>query len=323
VKVLAAGLAEDGEADAAEVAYTRALQTCGLAPLHGTDLHLELIQEVGSFYSNLGDNLQAEKQWRELLNLTQALPEALRDDVLQQLGHCVANSSLDLAKILRSTQIWRDIPPSINVPFPSHHRLLRCIPPTIPDFGLLRKPSIDRDIIGYPPIHSAIISKNIHVFGMIQFCSDDELLSKDMYHRSPLFLAALCKEESVGLRIMSRFSDRDTGIRERLMNDRDALGNTILAISIFSDCSLAFVLALLNNGAEPDPIPLEDTSSTPLKAAAMRGRSDVVDVLLRRGARDHLSPFGGPNPTALMHAQMRGHTTIVEQLTVAAQRQPT
>ena len=164
VKVLATGVAQDGETDAAEVAYTRALQTCRLAPLNGTDLHLELLQEMGTFYSKLGEHLQAEKQWRELLHLTQALPEELRDNVLQQLRHCVANSSLDIAKILRSSQIGRDIPPSINVPFPPQHRLLRCIPTTITDVESFRKPNIDRDVIGYPAIHSAIISKNIHVF---------------------------------------------------------------------------------------------------------------------------------------------------------------
>lgn len=317
VKVLAAQVTVDGDSDAAEVAYARALQTCRLAPLHGTQLHVELLKEVGSFYSKIGENLQAEKQWRELLQLQ--LPDELRDNVLQQLGRSVVVSSVDITRIFRSTRIGRDLV-AINVPFPPQHRLLRSVPSTITDVAPLRKFSFDRDIIGYPPIHSAIISKNIRVFEMIQFCSDVDLLSKDVYQRSPLFLAALCKEEGVGERIMDRFTDCDAGLRGRLMNDRDTLGNTVLAISILSDCSLNFVLALLNNGAEPDPIPLEDTSSTPLKAAAMRGHSNVVGVLLSRGARDHLSPFGGP--TALMHAQMRGHTEIVEQLTHVAQHHP-
>lgn len=317
VKVLAAQVAVDGDSDAAEVAYGRALQTCRLAPLHGSQLHIELLKEVGSFYSKIGENLQAEKQWRELLQLQ--LPDELRDNVLQQLGRSVVVSSVDITRIFRSTRIGRDLV-AINVPFPPQHRLLRSVPGTITDVVPLRKFSLDRDIIGYPSIHSAIISKNIHVFEMIQFCSDVELLSKDIYQRSPLFLAALCKEEGVGERIMDRFTGRDAGIRGRLMNDRDTLGNTVLTISILSDCSFDFILALLNNGAEPDPIPLEDASPTPLKAAAMRGRADVIGMLLSRGARDHRSPFG--SPTALMHAQMRGHTAIAEQLTSVGQHHP-
>jgi len=321
VKVLAAQASVEGDSDAAEVAYARAVQTCRLAPLHETQLHLELLMEVGSFYSKIGENLQAEKHWRELLQLQ--LPDELRGNVLQQLGQSVVMSSVEITSIFRSTRIGRDL--AVNeVPFPPQHRLLRCVPNAITDVAPLRKSSFDRDIIGYPLIHSAIISKNIHVFEMIQFCSDHELLSKDVYKRSPLFLAALCRAEDVGQQIIDRFADCDASIRERLMNDRDTLGNTVLTISILSDCSLDFVSALLNNGAEPDPIPLEDASPTPLKAAAMRGHSDVVGILLSRGARDHardhLSLFGGP--TALMHAQMRGHTAIVEQLTRAAQRYP-
>jgi hypothetical protein len=42
-KDLATRLAEDGETDAAEIAYNRALQACCLAPFHGTDLHLQLL----------------------------------------------------------------------------------------------------------------------------------------------------------------------------------------------------------------------------------------------------------------------------------------
>jgi ankyrin repeat protein len=127
----------------------------------------------------------------------------------------------------------------------------------------------------------------------------------------------LSKKEEIGTAIIGRFRHRAKDIRDqlsRLLNDRDACGNTILGIAIWSDCSVHFISNLIENGAEIDPIAMPH-SYTPLQAAALLGRLDVVVKLVGRGARNSSTYL--EQLTAAELAQTGGHFEIVDYLSKA------
>jgi tetratricopeptide (TPR) repeat protein len=292
IKFLAAKVAKNGDSDAAECAYSRAVKAFGSPPFNTTAAYAELLREAGSFYMKNGDNLQAEKHLRQVLKLPHVSKEIMAG-TLQDLTESIPASTKQIAQVFRSGEIGR-VKPNVQVPFPELHRLMAAVPASAPSIAaaIMSLGCRTSDITHSPPIHSAILWKKGHALDMIRSYPHKELLeSRDTYKRTALFLAAMYQQEEVALSIMTYFADQPGEAREVLMNARDMLGNTVLAVSIFSNCSTSFVEAAIENGSEVDPVQMEG-GYTPLQAAEILGRGDVLEILQGHGAEDR-----GPLPS--------------------------
>jgi len=311
VRHLVESVTANKDLDAAECAYSRAINVFGSPPFNTTDEYVELLELAASFHIKNDDNLQAEKYLNEIFRVPH-LSEHVKARTLKLLIESTRKSTKEISTIFQSSDIGR-LKRHIQVPCPQSHRLMTAVPPsTNIALTVMNFEQREPDITGSPVIHSAITSENEHVFTMIDACPRKELLEhRDDYQRTALFLAAMHKEENVGDSIMARFADYASD-RARLMNDRDVFGNTILAISIMSNCSAVFVKALIEHGSEVDPLEILKGSFTPLRAAALMGRLDIIEILQSFGAKDHESPIG--NPDALQLAEIGGHHAIVEYL---------
>lgn len=92
------------------------------------------------------------------------------------------------------------------------------------------------------------------------------------------------------------------------VNARNRVGYTPLGIAA-SRGDLEVARALLDAGAEVDPV--DNTGGTPLAAAVLnaRGRSDMIELLLARGADAHRPNQRGQSPLDL--AQRTGSADVV------------
>jgi hypothetical protein len=206
--MLAGNVVEDGDPDAAECAYLRAVKVFETPPLNATAVYLDLLREVGSFFLKNGDNRQAEKHLQKIFNLAH-LSEDVEADIVQVLAKSTQTSTEEIGKVYRSGELGR-LKRGVQNPFPQSHRLMAAISATesrisTATIGLeWRIP----DITGSPLLHSAILSRNAHAIDMIRSCPHKELLeNRDVYKRTALCLAALIQAEDVGFSIMNRFAD--------------------------------------------------------------------------------------------------------------------
>jgi hypothetical protein len=122
-----------------------------------------------------------------------------------------------------------------------------------------------------------------------------------MYSRTPMLLTALFMAEDIGVALMKRYKAYPIEVRRRLVDVRDHMGQTILAIAIRRDCTFEFIKALVENCANVDPDPIELILS-PLQAAALQRRMDVTALLLSYGARDSNTFYGEVRASTLAHS---------------------
>ena len=128
-----------------------------------------------------------------------------------------------------------------------------------------------------------------------------------------LLAASRCKEGlGHGLMIRAKHNSR---LSNRLVNARDGSGRTMLSVAISSGCSLPFVTALIDHGAEVDPDVVEQAMN-PLQAACFVGSLDIVDLLVGRGASIDTAYPGSSSPYAI--AQEQGHFDIVNRLSYSS-----
>jgi ankyrin repeat protein len=208
-------------------------------------------------------------------------------------------SSRELNRGLEMGSKRQIIDPPVQFAFPPLHRILRsgCIssaPPLI--FGMEFFP----DITHSPPLHTAITENNPAAYIMIQKGNEDQLESRDRYSRTPMLLTALFMAENIGVALMTRYMACPIEARRRLVDARENMGQTILAIAIRQGCTFEFIKALVENCANVDPDPIEFILS-PLQAAASQGRKDVTSLLLSYGARDSNTFYGEVPASTLAH----------------------
>jgi len=305
-----------GEKGDAERAYLRMREVYRSLPFSVAISHRKLLKKIAAFYTRNEEPLQAEAYLLECSRLCDN-PSIVDEEVWSHLAQLSPESSKELNRGLEMVSNRQITLQAGQFAFPPLHRILRsgyisAAPSRT--FGM----ESSSDITGSPPLHTAITGNLPAAFDMIQNCTEEVLESRDMYLRTPMFLAALFMAEEIGMALMIRYLARPIQIRQRLVGARDHLGQTILAIAILSGCSFEFIKALVENCATVDPDPTQNVLS-PLQAAASQGKKDVVILLLDHGAQDSSIYLGELSASTL--ARLERHLDI-EALIVAKSSAP-
>ena len=308
---LADRVVEAGDTEAGEIAYTRLLNAYRV--LETKQLHevRGLLLKMARFFWNIGEPLRAEQFCWEALELREFPLRAQECDVevLKCLARSLRQTSKDLCNVFQSSVI-EPVPACFSSPLPPLQRMMESEYASTVE-GNVFQTGVFLDDSCISPARSPILGGMDAILQVLQEFSLSDLEMRDLHFRSPLYLAAALQKEALGHALMTRASEIG-GMTERLTNTRDISGQTVLGISIVNGCSLSFIEALIDNGAEVDPDALSPAPLTPLQAAALLGRTDVVDLLLERGAgADRVYP-GNPIPEKL--ARVGGHDKIAERL---------
>jgi ankyrin repeat protein len=160
----------------------------------------------------------------------------------------------------------------------------------------------------FPPILGGIEA----IREVIEMVPQEDLQATDLHGRSPLFMATDLQKEPFGLALLLHAADHLSIPRRQFTNARDKSGQTILGIAILRCCSLEYIEALIDYGAEVDPETLMEMAFTPLQIASWLGYSGIVDLLLGHGAQPGRIWPGSKTPEEL--AQEAGHNDIVDKL---------
>jgi len=315
VGTLAARAHVAGELDLAENAYTRMLDIYRRQPSPPVSLIYTLLSRMASFYWTSDQPLRAERCWREILELRNSTGKHLyvSTEVWGSLARASSQTSGLLANACQAHDPELYSPLNLRTPFPPIHLLIRsdCLSETSH-----REPvneSLLEDI--FPSgIRRATTGDPRSLPEIIKRMSDEDindcLRTRDILFRTPLFLAAFHKQEDVGKALIKRIRSLSEGHQEMHMNARDLSGQTILGIATLSGCSLEFIKESLRAGALIDPDTLCQDAVTPLQAACMSNRPEVVKLFLRCHAIIDRVYQG--NPPALKIAETLGYNTIVQ-----------
>jgi hypothetical protein len=307
VESLADRVAAAGNLEAAESAYSRVLDAYGALDTESFHEVRGLRLKMADFYIKMDAPICAERLLWEALDLRESPARAHKSDleVLKRLARSLPQTSHDLSTVFESSVVE---PTSCNSsPFPPLHRMI----------GSEYASKVEGNIFQTGPVLERYWPQNSLVGGMeavmevLQEFSYSDLETRDIHGRSPLYLASLLQKEAIGCALMTRASECE-GMARRMTNARDVSGQTVLGIGILNGCSLSFIKALIENGAELDPEPLMPSPLTPLQAASWLGLSETVDLLLDHGAEvDRVFPG---NKTAEILALEGGHNEIAERI---------
>jgi hypothetical protein len=286
-----------GEKGDAERAYLRMKEVYTSLPFNMAISYKKLLFKIAVFYAKNDEPLRAETYLLEYCRSCDNSDPA-DEGVWRYLAQVLPESSRELNRGLEMGSKRQIIVQPGQFAFPPLHRIFRsgCISSAPLIFGM----ESFRDITHSPTLHSLIAENNPAALVMIKEGSDDQLESRDMYSRTPMLLTALFMAEDIGVALMTRYMAYPIEARRRLVNARDNMGQTILAIAIRRGCTFEFIKALVENCANVDPDPMQYILS-PLQAAASQGRKDVTTLLLSRGVQDSNTYFGEVRASTLAH----------------------
>jgi len=299
-----------GEKDLAELAYTRLLDIYRRHPYPVGSLIRSLLIKMAVFYWESDQPLRAEMCWWDVFDLRDPPDQAhgIEREVWESLAKSLSETSGVICEVLRAK--LTGFFPSLNLetPFPPVHRMVRG------NHGLSTTDSLFR----INPSSNITSSSNTlnaspgnvgNIEKTIQELPDMALDTRDIFFRTPLFLAAFLKHEVAGHALVKRIATCSSKPPHIHINARDFSGQTVLGIAILSRCSFKFVKALIDNGAEVNP-GLTEGPYTPLQAACITGDLEITNILLDSGADINHVYEDNPTPAAL--AQDYGHFNILQ-----------
>ena len=302
VEALADRVDMTSETDLTEIAYIRVLNIYRGLPLPVRSFISPLLMKMASFYWRTDQPLRAEKCWWDIFELRDHSGQAqsIEKEVWQSLGISLAQTSGMVRDALRLR--YPDLFPTLNLetPFPPIHRIIRSEYTSRAPHGLCRRDFPSNNAISSSS-HAASASEG-YVLEIIQQIPDINLATRDVLSRTPLFLAALLKQEDAGHALVMLIAALPSGLQHQHMNARDVSGQTILGIAILSGCSRDFIKILIDNGADIEPDALMKEPLTPLQAACMTGNPDIVALLLDYGADVNRVYPGHATPAQLSQA---------------------
>jgi Ankyrin repeats (3 copies) len=297
------------DTDLAEKAYIKVLKVHRGQPLQDRSNVTRLLKKIALFFKKTDQPVLAEEYWLEYLERDRLGQGHSADkevtEVCQSLATSLPKTSGMISEDFQSR--YPNLPPPLDAgtPFPPVHRIIISdyLSSTLHDSSG-KAPSSDTTISSSFP--KSLISGG-KVAEIIQEMPDIDLGTRDILSRTALFLTALFKQEDAGHALITRIAVCLPEHRHQYVNARDPAGQTILGTAIENGCSLEFIRALIDNGAQIDPDTLAGPL-TPLQAAALTGRQEVVVLLLDHGADiNHVHPG---NQTAAELAQDAGYHEI-------------
>lgn len=289
-----------GDTDLTDIAYTRILDIYRGYPFPVGSLTRPLLKKMAMFYLRTDQPLRAEKCWASIFEIRDFPGQApsTEREVWQRLSESLSKTSEIISDVIQSRYAEPSSSLNIETPFPPLHRIIN-----------LLRPGFLANIIN---IHCSVTDGEGSLGEIIQGIPDKDIATRDLLLRSPLWLAAFLKQEDLGYVLLKRIAGSSPAQQHQHMNARDVSGQTVLGIAILSDCSLKFVEALIDHGAEIDPDSLLKEPLTPLQAACMTGSQEIVDLLLERGANINRVFLNNPTPAEL--ARVVGHDRIAQAI---------
>ena len=300
-----------GEMELAEIAYTRVLDIYRRQPSPVASFIRPLLMKMASFYWNTDQPLRAEKCWWDIFKLRDSNGKThyIEKEVWQELAKSLSQTSGIITQAFRSCHPDLFSALDLKTPFTPVHAMIKSEYASDTSYTKFGTES-SSDISVSPSIHTAISGDVGNLSEIIRKVPETDLAARDILHREPLFLAAFLKQEAAGHDLLLRISRLPPVIQSQRLNSRDVSGQTILGVATLSGCSKKFIKALIEHGAAIDPVELLKYPLTPLQAACMIGRLEIVELFLGHDAAIDRVFEGNPTPAEL--AQTFEHDEIVQ-----------
>jgi hypothetical protein len=314
----AISLQEAGCTADAYIAYTRILEGYHKLDMPtGYDVRNILINMAKILWANKDDYRAQSLAWQDLESRDQTLrahPSDLR--LLKDIARSLLRTTPEIQQIIQS-QMPGQPPYPCNSLLPALHAMIESKSNYASQVsGNVLQPGPYPDLNGDPPPESPIVGGIQAVLEFLGEFSDTQLEARDSRGRTPLFLAAFHCKEGLGLALLIR-AKNDPRMLYRVVTARDRSGQTVLSVAISSRCSLLFVTALIDHGAEVDPHMVAQ-AMTPLQAACSVGSLEIVDLLMTKGATTNAAYPDNSPPPPLAIAQEQGHIDIVDRLSYSS-----
>jgi ankyrin repeat protein len=309
-KDLAVRVEEAGNTTEAYIAYTRVLEGYYTLDMPACYEIRTILIRMAKLLWTLGDEYRAQSlAWRALGSRDQ-LHRAQESDleVLKDIAKSLLRTFPVLSQLIQIEMIGQ-VPCNCNSLLPPLHAMVESnyasqVPGNVLQSGF--HPTATNDNTPASPIVGGVHA----IMELLGEFTDADLDARDFNRQTLLHLAALRCKEGLGYAMMIR-AKYDARLLHRMVNARDKSGQTVLTVAISSGCSLTFITALLDNGAEYEPGTMPE-ARTPLQAACSIGSLEIVDLLLTRGASFDNAYPGSGNPYTI--AQEQGHFDIADRL---------
>jgi hypothetical protein len=313
-KHLAIGVEEAGQSTEAYMAYARVLEVYHKLDMPASYEIRSMLIKMAKVLWTMGDDYRGQSlAWQALASrdiIPRAQPSDL--DLLKEIAKSLLRTSPEVSHIIKA-----EIPGHLeytcnSVLSPLHAMMESNYASHVP--GNILQPGLHPDITSGKSAESPIVGGIDAVVDFLGEFSDTHLEARDSNRRSPLLQAVASCREGLGLALMIR-TKPNPRLLQRLINARDASEQTVLSLAIASNCSLPFIAALIDNGAEVEPLAVR-LAMTPLQAACYCGSLEIVDLLLNNGANIDTAYPGSSTPLAI--AEELGHFDIVGRLSYSS-----
>ena len=309
-KELAVRVEEAGASSQAYIAYTRVLEVYRALNMSACyEMRITLIRMANLLWT-VGDEYRAQMLAWQALESRDHLRQAQQSDLdlLKDIAKSLLKTFPQVSQLIQSEMVYQEVCVCKSLLPPLHAMIESNYASQVP--GNVLQSGFHPAVSDDPPTESPIVGGLKAVQELLGGFTDAHLEERDFNRQSLLHLVALRCKEGLGQAIMLR-AKHDPRLLHRLVNARNKLGQTVLTVAIANGCSLTFITALLNNGAEHEPstMPL---AMTPLQEACFVGSLEVVKLLVTRGAKTDTAHPGTRMPRVI--AQERGHPHILKSL---------
>ena len=313
-KHLAIGVEEAGHTMDAYIAYARVVEVYHKRDMPASYEIRTMLFKMARILWAMGDDYRAQTlAWQALMSRDPthgAQPSDL--EMLKAIAKSLLRTSPEVSRIIQSKMLGRVAYDCKSVLPPLHAMMESNYASQVS--GNVLQSGLHPDINNEKSPESSIVGGMDAVADFLGEFPEAHLEARDSNKRTPLLLAVARCKEGLGLGLMTR-AQHNGRLLKRLVNARDESGQSVLSTAIDSNCSLSIITALIDKGAEVDPLAVRH-ASTPLQAACYRGCLEIVDLLLRKGASVDTAFPGSSTPLAI--AEKLEHFDIIGRLTYSS-----
>lgn len=247
-------LAGCGEIEAAEAAYNRILnayRAFRVVDIKAWRETKSLLKKSAAILWKIGEPIRAENLIWEALDSRESPPKALPSDLdlLKSLARSLPKTCADISKSIQSMADGA-IPSHISSYFPPLQCMMQSsFAPTVSGSSFHKGEFLETSTMLDEPILGGIET----VLGFLRQLPRDALETRDMFGRSPLYMASSLGMEGLARGILLRLAELPGPGDKDHLNARDLTGQTVLGASISGGCSLQYIRFLIEGGAHVDP----------------------------------------------------------------------